>query len=273
LVADSTRQKRHYEAIHSAYERHYYDAASMAYRERFIYEPLFADLALDGGTIADLACGSGHNSVALRRYFPRARTVGYDISSSACDAYRRNTGAEAFEVDLTAPVENPMQHDAAIVIGGLHHCVSGLQMALRNIASMVRPGGHLLMMEPNGQFMLDALRQVWYRRDRWFDADTEAPLVHDELLHAARDWFEPLRVEFFGGPAFYLVLNSLETRVPLKVKPALARALLPIESGWSWLSSRRLSPAFLAVWRRCGVGEASSPHRHSEGADAAPRPK
>ena len=39
-------QKAHYEAIHDAYEAHYYDAPSMAYRDRFIYGPLVKRLDL-----------------------------------------------------------------------------------------------------------------------------------------------------------------------------------------------------------------------------------
>jgi hypothetical protein len=30
------RQKRHYEAIHDDYERHYYDSSSMAFRNEFV---------------------------------------------------------------------------------------------------------------------------------------------------------------------------------------------------------------------------------------------
>jgi hypothetical protein len=30
-------QKAHYEIIHDAYEAHYYDETSMAYRHRFVY--------------------------------------------------------------------------------------------------------------------------------------------------------------------------------------------------------------------------------------------
>src|SRR6476660_5880416 len=89
---DSTRQKRHYEAIHTNYEDHYYDAQSMAYRERFYYDPLFEGLDLNGCTVADLASGSGHSSVALLKRFPKAVVTGFDISSSACEAYRRNVG-------------------------------------------------------------------------------------------------------------------------------------------------------------------------------------
>ena len=63
---DSSRQRQHYTAIHDAYEAHYYDAPSMAYRSRFIYRWLFDGVDFRNAEVADLACGSGHNSLALK---------------------------------------------------------------------------------------------------------------------------------------------------------------------------------------------------------------
>ena len=73
---DSSRQKQHYTAIHDAYEAHYYDAPSMAYRSRFIYRWLFDGVDFRGAIVADLACGSGYNSLALKERFDGVRTVG-----------------------------------------------------------------------------------------------------------------------------------------------------------------------------------------------------
>jgi len=247
-------QKAHYEIIHDAYEAHYYDEASMAYRYRFIYRAMFDGVDLNGSSVADLACGSGHNSLALRKYFPSAQTTGYDISESACREYQKNTGSAAHQVDLTRPLNAVETHDAAIVIGGLHHCVVDLDTVLRNIARMVRPGGRLLMMEPNDDFFLSAVRRIWYRRDRWFEADSEAALKHDAIAAQAAAYFVPRRVIYLGGPAFYLVLNSLITRVPLRAKPYLARALFPIEEAYNRLPGRAAFAVFVAEWERTSEG-------------------
>src|SRR5882762_2693014 len=100
---------------------------------------------------------------------------------------------------------------------------------------MVRPGGRLFMMEPNHEFFLSAVRRIWYRRDQWF----EAALKHDEIAaRAAPPHFAPKRVIYLGGPAFYLILNSLITRVPLRAKPYLARALFPVEESYNRMPGR-----------------------------------
>lgn len=131
------QQKAHYEAIHDDYESHYYDRSSMAYRNKFIYQPLFSEISLVNASVADLACGSGHNSLWIKQYHPAAVVTGYDISATACAAYRTRTERPAHEIDLTIPQILPDVYDAALVIGGLHHCVRDLPTTMRNIARMV----------------------------------------------------------------------------------------------------------------------------------------
>jgi len=249
-MADALRQKEHYETIHEDYEAHYYDATSLAYRRQYIYAPLFEDIDLSGKTVADLACGSGQNSLAVQQLFPGAKTVGYDLSPSACRDYRAKTGCEAHEIDLTTLNQNIAQHDSAMIIGGLHHCISDLPTTLQNVAAMVKPGGSFMMMEPNRRFILESARRAWYRRDRWFDGETEAALDHDEIATMAQAWFRPKRIRYFGGPGFFLILNSLVTRVPLSVKPYAAPPMFVMESAWNKLPFVRTFPCFLAVWER-----------------------
>ena len=122
----SLRQKDHYERILTAYDSHYYDKWSIRYRDEFIFGPMWDRFDLNNKFIADLACGSGFNSVSLRERFPQARVMGFDSAPSACVNYRRNTGFAARECDLTMPMELVAEFDAAMVVGGLHHCVADL---------------------------------------------------------------------------------------------------------------------------------------------------
>jgi SAM-dependent methyltransferase len=247
---DSLRQKAHYERIHDEYEAHYYDEQSLRYREQFIFKPLLAGLDLNDLDVLDVASGSGHNTLVLRRWFPRLRAVGLDISDSACAGYRDVTGGEALQGDLTQPLAIQRQFDAAIVIGGLHHCVVNLPQAMDNLARLVKPNGVVLMMEPSADGILESLRNRWYRGDHYFDAHTEHALSHDKLLRVAGDQFRAEVVRYIGGPAYFLVLNSLVLRVPLSAKGWVAAATWPLERAFNRLNTRRGAAAFVARWRR-----------------------
>ena len=247
---DSQRQKQHYETIHDEYEAHYYDETSLRYRDQFIFAPLLDGIDLHDKDLLDVAAGSGFNTRLLQRRFPTLRAVGLDISNSACSAYAGNTGFPALAADLTAPLTLDRQFDAAIVVGGLHHCVVDLPQTLANLAAAVRPGGVLLMMEPSADCWLEGARKFWYRKDRFFDAPTEEALSHKRLLTMAGGAFTAERLHYIGGPAYFGILNSLVLRVPLSAKSWLAPAAFPLEHAFNALNSRRLAPVFVARWRR-----------------------
>jgi ubiquinone/menaquinone biosynthesis C-methylase UbiE len=171
VIGRFSRHKRHlviYDQLNPAYVKYYRQEETRQLFERV--QPLLEGIRLEWASVADLACGSsGHNSLALRAYFPSIHTTGYDISEKACRQYRSDTGAVTHLVDPTKPYSPDQSHDAALVIGGLHHCVMDLSTTLKNVARIVRPGGHP-MMEPSDDSLLSGLRRVWYRADRWFEA-------------------------------------------------------------------------------------------------------
>jgi SAM-dependent methyltransferase len=248
IMADNP-QKAHYEAIHDEYERHYFDPTSLEYRRRFILKRLIGADSLAGKKVADMACGSGYNSLLLQEVFPSAKVEGFDISASACSAYISTVGAPAHEVDLTKPLGIEDIFDAAIVIGGLHHCIENLDQAFENLRNILRPGGRLYVIEPNAAFILQNIRSAWYKKDQYFDSDTEEALDLGQLKLKAVG-FSHDRSFYFGGPAYFIILNSLVTRVPISVKSALARPLFMIEAGWNRMAPNRFLAAFGAVWIR-----------------------
>lgn len=246
----SVRQQAHYEQIHDIYERHYYDDWSMRYRGEFIFPLLWKNLDLNDKSVAELASGSGHNSLALADQFPRIRLTGYDISPSACREYQRNVGRPAHHMDLTKPFEPTELVDAAFIIGGLHHCVADLGQTLRNVAGLLKPGGIFIMLEPNSQFFLEAVRNVWYRLDKSFDAETEHALNHDDIFKLVEQYFRCEDLHYFGGPAFFGVLNSMILRIPLWSKPVLSPPLMVAERLWNRLPGRSYHNVFLGRWIR-----------------------
>jgi SAM-dependent methyltransferase len=247
---DSSRQKELYEQIHDEYDAHYYDGPSRAFRERFMWSALLEGLDLGDSTVADLACGSGVNTQALLARCPHVRPVGFDISAKACEAYRQNTGFPAHELDLTKGIDPGIQVDVAMVWGGLHHCVADLDGTFRTLAALVKPGGLLLMSEPNRNYFLESARSLWYRMDPYFDASTEAALDHDAIAQRASKFFTPEVATYKGGPAYFLIYNSLILRVPKCIKGAIAPPLFVAESLYNQMPGKVWYPYFLARWRR-----------------------
>ncbi len=252
MDSSSERQAAHYDRILSDYDQHYYDRYSLLYRDRFILDPLLDGLDFNGKRVADLASGSGQTSLSLLRRYPNIELTGFDVSPEACRRYRNAVRRDCFENDLTAGYAGDQTFDAAIVMGGLHHCVNNLPGALATVAQMLKPGGVLLIFEPNRDYVLEFARRFWYRLDTYFDAQTEAALSHDALLAQANGAFTMRSLSYFGGPAFYLVYNSLVFRLPHGLKAAISPPLLAVEGIYNRLPSRWLFTSFLAQWIRQG---------------------
>ena len=244
------RQAEHYDRILSAYDRHYYDEQSQAYREKFILNPLLEGCDLRGCRVADLASGSGHTSITLMKRFPGVSMTGFDISPSACEKYKVAVGRPCYQLDLTVGYTGEEVFDAAIIMGGLHHCISDLPSTLETVARMIKPGGHFFLFEPNKQYFLQWARRVWYGMDTYFDAHTEDGLCHEDLLRLGSGQFSCKNLTFFGGPAFFLVYNSLVFRIPRPVKTCLSPPLMLLEKLYNGLPGRWPFTSFAAHWVR-----------------------
>ena len=244
------KQKAHYETIHDDYSYHYYDKESLAYRKKFILEPLFQEINLDNALIADLASGIGMTSSIMGSYFPDAKFTGFDISSKACEEYKNKLGFPAYEVDLTKVYETDLKFDAAIVIGGLHHCIIDLETTINNIANLIKKDGHFLMMEPNSRYILEPMRKLWYKKDKYFEAAKERALDHDEIFKIARKNFELVDVKYYGGIAYFLIFNSLVFRMPKFVKKLFKPILFKQEVMFNMLPGKLPFAYFLAKWKK-----------------------
>lgn len=251
-MEENTRvQQEHYHRIHDEYQQHYFDPTSMAYREKFFFDPMLKGLDLNGKLVADLACGGGANSLAIRKRFPTAQMVGFDVSEKACEDYRSSTHGVAYELDLTSgEYSSNVKFDAAIIIGGLHHCSYNLYSTFMTISKLLKPGGCLLMCEPNSKFLLESVRRAWYRNDSYFEPSTEQALDHNTILSIGNSWFVERDCQYLGGPAYFLVLNSLILRVPLKIKKNVAPILMWFEAIYNKLPGMAPYPFFVARWHR-----------------------
>lgn len=104
-----------------------------------------------GMRVLHLACGSGWMSRFVARC--GAEVVGYDISPGMVEIAREQAAAELidgvrFEIADMESIELDGSFDACLIYDGLHHSERP-DLVLRAARSGLRPGGRLLLAEPN----------------------------------------------------------------------------------------------------------------------------
>jgi SAM-dependent methyltransferase len=248
LGASERQQQQHYDTIAADYEAHYSDEWSVEYRRRFIYEPMFAGLNLDGMQVLDAMCGSGQTtSYLLAR---GANVTGLDISNEVIDTFQsRWTGANVVKRSLLDSGLRDDSFDCVAVVGGLHHIHPNVKAAVREIHRVLKPGGHFCFMEPHSGSLPDVVRKVWYRFDRFF-SDNEAAIDVGALQRDFCESFGLRKVDYLGNIAFLLVLNSLIFRIPPKSKKLFAPLLMKLEPLINKLQTKLTSCFVVTQWQK-----------------------
>ena len=114
-------------------------------------ENMAALLELKGDErVLDVACGTGHASLAVSRKLPKGRVTAVDFSTGMLDQARKK--ADSLGIGNIDFVEGDMQNlgfsdrpfDAAICAFGIFF-VMDMETQLSHIASMVKPGGRVMI--------------------------------------------------------------------------------------------------------------------------------
>ena len=131
------------------YQKPYYDATAL--REFGVAVSVLQQWLPPGGKVLDLGCGPGWSSLFLAR--AGYRVVGLDISERMIDIARERAAQEnvavRFDVaDLEEFDLDERDFDGALIFDALHHCPR-YELVLRRACEHLKPGGHLLAMEPS----------------------------------------------------------------------------------------------------------------------------
>jgi SAM-dependent methyltransferase len=248
LCVSERQQQAHYDNIAADYEAHYSDEWSLAYRRQFIYEPMFAGLDLAGMKVLDAMCGSGQTTKYLLA--GGAEVTGLDLSNEVIDSFRaRWTNADAVQRSLLDSGLPSASFDCVAIVGGLHHIHPNLNLAMREIHRVLKPGGYLCFMEPHTGSLPDLIRRVWYKFDRFF-SDNEEAIDMRALQRDFEAQFELKQANYLGNLAFLLVLNSLIFRIPIRAKKFYSPLLLKLEARIHKFQCKLTSCFVIAQWQK-----------------------
>jgi 2-polyprenyl-3-methyl-5-hydroxy-6-metoxy-1,4-benzoquinol methylase len=148
-------------------------------------------------TILDVGCGNGELLMSMKETFPYATFSGVDISPHVI---KKN--ASRFQ-DITFDVLNlelqslSSQFDLVVCSEVIEH-LNDRPKALENLASMVKPGGHLLLTAPTGK--------IYATERRW--GHTTHPTVSELKAFAKRSNLNIRHLSNWGFP-FYSGLKAV----------------------------------------------------------------
>lgn len=242
-------QRRHYNRIAADYEAQYGDPDGVTYREKFLYEPIFAGLNLEGRSVLEALSGSGHATDYLLTQ-KRAVVTGLDISEETIGSFKaRWPACRAICAPITASGLTDESFDCIVVVMGLHYLHPHLGGALHEIHRLLRKGGVFCFIEPHQESVFNRLRTIWYRHDSLF-ADNEESLEIEALQRECEGLFEFRMEQHVGSAAYLLVLNSMIFRVPMWLKRVYSPALMRLEKMLASFHSRTFSLAVICQWEK-----------------------
>ena len=210
LSKDARAQQEHYDRIADAYVEH------LDYPHTQVYTAYLDDAVYDAikgaplETVAEICCGRGE---AFRLPELAIKTgIGVDISLNMLESARADLDPECFTLVQGDATNLPLQDacfDTVFMLGGIHH-VNNRQALFREVARILKPGGHFCWREPVSDFFLWRwLRAIIYRLSPELDHETERPLLYQEtapVLEAAGMSLTSWRTYGFFG--FCLFMNS-----------------------------------------------------------------
>lgn len=119
--------------------------------EAWLEQAGVAGVLRDGGSLLELAPGSGAALMHLASRFPAARFVGRDLDAASvrtanAEVARRGLSNVRFEVrDVNTPGEED-SHDVVLVLDAFHH-FGNPSLVLQNAGKALKPGGRIVVAE------------------------------------------------------------------------------------------------------------------------------
>ena len=233
-------QRDYYNRIAARYNAHYASHEALSYRFS-VFEQSIGGLNFSGLKVLDAMCGGGENSA----YFDQrgASITGLDISEAQCALFEKRF-PEATTICASAlDPQLPAESFDFVVTESLHHLHPHVSQGVDALIRLLKPGGRLLIWEPNSGSLLDLARKLWYRLDTRFFEKNESSIDFERLRAQTDAKLELDHIRYGGNLAHLFVMSSMQFRIPQAAVKWYAPGLL-------WLEPRleRLQGPLLSCW-------------------------
>ena len=105
----------------------------------------------EGGRMLDFGCGSGRVAMAIKKAFPKAEVAGYDVSAESIARARSAAG----NLPIHFSMEMPGSRFDLVTICDCIHDLAAPGETLRQVHTLVKPGGTLFIVEPKAADRLE----------------------------------------------------------------------------------------------------------------------
>lgn len=103
-----------------------------------------------GLTIVEVGSGVGVDLTLLVRRYPSTRAIGFDLSSEGVWTSAQYGLGQYFVADAENPALSDDSCDVVLLVNVLHHFYRYPERVLSEVDRILRPGGLLLLRDPNG---------------------------------------------------------------------------------------------------------------------------
>jgi SAM-dependent methyltransferase len=250
------QQRKHFESISDKY----FDARQ--HPNHLLYKKLVWELFFkrnsyvlhDGAKVIEPMCGYSEGKAILEDHCGKDfEYTGFDFSRPLVDRAKEKFPTANIYVQDVTKFAGQGQFDLMILIGGLHHVYAHVSSVLRKLATVLKPGGYLINLEPtqnNPAYRL--LRQRIYRNNDLFDDETEQAFDLPELNNLYRDAGLVIQDQMFPGLLAYIMYYNPDAFPALNIGSSkTVRFLFALERAFyrSWLA-RKMSFATLSLLQK-----------------------
>jgi SAM-dependent methyltransferase len=241
-----------YNEIAKIYQDHYFDMESVYYREE-IYIKKLKKYFKGSVDILEVGCGDGSNIEILEKNgILEKNFYGLDISNNNCKLFQDKfeNKYKFYHADFTEKnLKLEKTFDIILLFGAIHHMYKDIEILFQNLNNHLNKNGKIIIMEPNGSF-LNFIRNYWYKKDKYFEAESEKALTIKEVDLFAEKNFLKIFYEYQGLIGYFVILQSMILRTPKIIKKKTYKILTLIDKILSKFNSKYLSASYILVYKK-----------------------